>query len=94
MVFFKWKETTTATDIENAINALKTLQHRVPGVLSLTVGNTITERGKGFKTGLVVRLESREALAAYGPNPDHQDVNQNYILPVVEEVIAIDYEIS
>ncbi|MEP6756590.1 MAG: Dabb family protein [Chthonomonadales bacterium] len=94
VVIFKWAATATETQINAALAALRTLKDRIPGVISLSVGNTITERGQGFTTGLVVRMESAETLAAYGPHPAHQEVLNNFIVPIKDNIIAIDYVVD
>ena len=94
VVIFKWAATATEAQIDSAITALRTLKDRIPGVLSLSVGNTITKRGQGFTTGLVVRMDSAETLAAYGPHPAHQEVLNNFIVPIKENIIAIDYVVE
>ena len=92
IVLFKWKEDATPEAIAKAVTELRALKGQIPGVLDLTCGTNYTDRAKGFTHGLVVRFNSRAALEEYGPHPAHQHVVQNYINPIREDILALDYE--
>ena len=63
IVIFKWKESATQGDINNAIINIKKLAYSIDEVVQITAGNTFTsERSKGFQTAICVRLNSRESL--------------------------------
>ena len=93
IVLFKWTEEATPEAIQAAVQALRDLKDRVPGILEISCGPNFSDRGKGFTHGLVVRLMDRAALDAYGPHPDHQRVVHNHISPIRADVLAVDYEI-
>ncbi len=93
IVIFKWKEDTKSELIETAKVALRGLATSVPGILELEVGDNFTDRGQGFTTGLVVKLESKQALEAYQPHPAHQKVVAEYIRPILADIIAVDFEV-
>ena len=93
VVLFTWKDGTTDAQIEEIMVALRGLQKTVPGILSLTCGTNFSERAQGFTHGLVVRLESRAALDAYGPHPAHQEVVNTLIVPHKQNILALDYEL-
>lgn len=93
IVCFKLKQGTTSEEEQKLIDMLRALKEKVPGILSLTAGKTFTpERGQGFSVGLVVRFPDKEALAIYGPHPNHQPV-KDYVAQVCESVMAVDYEV-
>ncbi len=94
VVLFKWKEGADPTAIAAAIGALQRLKQQIPGIVDLTCGENFSTRAQGFQCGLVVRFTDRAALEAYGPHPAHQDVVLNFLTPIREDVIAIDYEIG
>jgi len=94
VVLFRWKPGTPPDQIARAIQGLRGLRDKVPGILDLTCGENFSPRSQGFQCGLVVRFESREALEQYGPHPAHQDVVVNLLNPIREETIAVDYEVS
>jgi len=92
IVLFKWKAEATAEQITVAVEGLRGLKGLVPNILDLTVGANFTDRGQGFTHGLVVRFPDKAALEVYGPHPAHQHVVQNFINPIRESVLALDYE--
>lgn len=92
IVLFKWKEDASATAIAKAIEALKGLQGKVPGIVDLSCGENFSDRAKGFHHGLVVRFNTRDELAAYMPHPVHQEVVQNLIKPILQDILSVDYE--
>jgi hypothetical protein len=91
LVFMKLKEDTSNEKIEALIRALKSLVS-LPGVVDITAGRNFTDRGKGFNFALRVTLTDRAALEKYGPCPEHQRVKEEHIIPILEDILAIDYE--
>ena len=94
IVLFKWNEDAAPEAIQTAMDGLKALRHKIPGIVDLTCGENFSDRNKGFQTGLVVRFQDRKALEAYIPHPLHQQVVQTLIAPIRVDVIAVDYEID
>lgn len=94
IVLFKWKSDTSADAIAIVIESLKGLQDKIPGILDLSCGENFCDRSKGFTHGLVVRFSDKAALEAYGPHPDHQEIVQNLIKPILEDILALDYQIA
>jgi hypothetical protein len=92
IVLFKWKSEATAEQITAALEALRAMPPKIAEIKGLTCGETFTDRGRGYTHGLVVRLPDRAALDVYQDHPDHQAVVVANIRPIVEEVLAIDYE--
>lgn len=93
IVFFKRRAGATPELEQQLVAALQGLKDKVPGILELSCGTNITpERGKGFTLALRVLFPDRQALAQYGPHPNHQAV-----LPLVqqyaEELVVVDYEV-
>ena len=83
----------TAADAVTAMmNGLKGLQAVVPGIASLTVGSNFSDRNKGYTHGLIVRFQDRAALDGYIPHPAHREVVEKLIRPIVEDVLAVDFE--
>ncbi len=92
IVLFKWKSEATSEQIAEAVAGLRALKSSVPNILDLSVGENFSERAQGFTHGLVVRFPDRAALDVYGPHEAHQHVVQNFINPIRESVLALDYE--
>ena len=94
IVLFKWNVDASQEAVQAAVDGLKALRYKIPGIVDLSCGLNFSDRNKGYQTGLIVRFQDREALEAYGPHPEHQNVVQNMIAPIRSEVLAVDYEIE
>lgn len=93
MVLFKWKEGTASEAAQKAMEGLRGLENKIPGILELSCGENFSDRSQGFQCALLVRFENRAALDVYGPHPAHQEVVQTLIVPIRSDVIVADYEI-
>jgi hypothetical protein len=93
IVLFQWKADASSDAIDLAMEGLRALKPKIPGIVDLTCGPNFTDRSKGFTHGLVVRFTGRAALETYGPHPEHQRVVQNLINPIRADVLALDYEV-
>ncbi|HEY8417031.1 MAG TPA: Dabb family protein [Limnochordales bacterium] len=91
IVLFKLKPGTTEVEKQTLLEKLRGLEGKIEGIVSLSAGETFTDRHKGYTIGLVVRLADREALERYGPHPEHLPVKE-YVAQVCEDVIAVDYD--
>lgn len=92
LVLFRWTAEAPAEAIAQVMDELRALRGQIPGVRDLTCGENFSPRSQGFTHALVVRLEDRAALEAYGPHPAHQRVVQEFINPIRADVLALDYE--
>lgn len=93
IVLFKMKTDSTPEQKDELIRRLRALAGKIEGIVDLSAGETFTDRHQGYTVGLVVRFTDREALARYGPHPEHVPVKE-YVAEVCEDVIAVDYEIA
>ena len=93
IVLFEWKPDATPASIEAAVEELRALKDKVPGILELTIGTDFSTRARNFSHALVVRFTNRESLEVYGPHPAHDRVVQNFVRPISKDVMAFDYEI-
>lgn len=93
IVLFRWTEEATPDAIRRAIQELRELKTKVPGILEISCGENFSDRSKGFTHGLVVRFTDRAALDQYGPHPEHQRVVHEHISPIRADVLAVDYEL-
>lgn len=94
IVLFRWKADASAEAIERALEGIRSLRHAIPGILDLAIGANFCDRAKGYHHGLVVTLENRAALDAYGPHPAHQRVVQELLQPIREDTLALDFEVA
>lgn len=91
IVLFKMKPESTPAEKDELLRRLRSLEGKIEGMVSLSAGESFTNRHKGYTIGLVVRFVDREALERYGPHPEHVPVKA-YADQVCEDVIAVDYE--
>lgn len=92
MVLFKVKPATPVVATEKMLEELKGLRTQIPAILELTCGTNTSDRSQGFTHGLLVRFRSKADLDAYIPHPEHQRVVAEYVRPIIESVIVVDYE--
>ena len=92
VVLFRVKEGSSPDLLARMASGIRGLKEAVPVVVDLTFGANVTDRGQGFTHGLVVRLHSREDLDRYLEHPEHVRVVTEDVRPIVEDVLAVDYE--
>jgi len=92
LVLFKVKQGVSEDAVQAMQDALRGHQEAIPGILEITVGANFSERSQGFTHGLLVRFQDRAALDVSIPHPAHADARNHYILPIVEDVLVVDYE--
>ncbi len=92
VVLFKWKEGTDPKAIAQVKQELQALRGKIPGIVELSSGANFSERAQGFHHALLVRFTDRAALEAYGPHPAHQRVLQEFLTPIMGDVVVVDYE--
>jgi hypothetical protein len=93
LVLIKLKPGTTAEQREAMCRALRELGSQVPGIVEISCGDNFSDRNQGYDVGLAVKFADRAALDAYLTHPAHQSVVANFIQPIREGTIVVDYEI-
>ncbi len=91
IVLFEAKDDASEADVKAAMDAVAAVKDKVPGVLDCKTGVNFTDRAPGVTHGAVVTLESKEALAAYGPHPEHQKVVE-LLKVAMEKWTVVDFE--
>ena len=92
LVLLKFAEDATPEQIDAFMAGAKGLQGKIDGIVDLTVGPNFTDRSQGHTHGVCVRFRDRAALEHYLPHPEHVDVVENYIKPIADNIIVLDYE--
>ncbi|MCZ8521272.1 MULTISPECIES: Dabb family protein [Paenibacillus] len=93
IVLVKFGESTTQEQLAEVVTRFKALREHLSGIVDLQAGLNFSEKNQGYQVVLSVRFEDRAALAAYGPNPRHQEVAA-YIREVGRvDSIVVDIEI-
>jgi hypothetical protein len=93
IVLFKVKPDTTPAAAARMLDELRLLPRLVPGIVELSCGRNFSSRSQGYSHGLLVRFNDRADLERYIVHPEHQRVVAESVRPVIEEVLAVDYEV-
>jgi hypothetical protein len=93
IVIFKFKESTSVSQIENAIIMLRDLKKEIPGIIDIQAGQNLSKRNQGFELGLTVRMESIKSLEEYGPHPKHQEIVRYLEKIGLLDKIILDFQI-
>jgi len=95
VVLFKTTPEATPEQKQQMIAGLKSLKDQIPGIVDLSVGTDFSlARSQGFDIGLVVRFVDRAALDVYLPHPAHRGCVDQFVAPIKQDVIVVDYEIE
>lgn len=92
LVLLKVKPDASPQETERMIDALKGLAGSIPSIRELTCGRNTSDRSQGFTHGLFVRFASTADLDAYISHSEHRRVVDEYLQPVVDDVVVVDYE--
>jgi hypothetical protein len=93
IVLVKFSDSTTPEQLQEVVDRFKALRSHLTGIVDLQAGLNFSDKNQGYQVVLSVRFEDRAALAAYGPNPQHQEVAA-YIREVGRlDSIVVDIEI-
>lgn len=91
LVFFTARDDASTTDLEDLVASLGALEDKIPGTVSISVGENFSPRSGGYTHGLCARFHDRDSLQEYLEHPEH--------LAVVEKLdrlttgrIVVDYE--
>ena len=92
IVLFRWTGDASPEAINSAVAALSDMKGKIPAIVDLSCGADFSESGKGYTHGLVVRVKDQAALETYLAHPEHQRVVEKFINPILDEILALDYE--
>lgn len=93
VVCFKLKDSTEENRLK-AKEVLMGMKDNVPMIKEITVGTDFLHSGRSYDVILQVQLENRTVLEEYQNDPYHVNVVKKYMHQVVENSIAIDYDID
>src|SRR5690606_11050768 len=92
IVLLKRRPGVSDAALQEALDGLRALKDRIPGILELTVGENFSHRSGGYTHALHARFVDRAALEAYTPHPAHQAVVA-LLDATTEPRIVVDYEV-
>ncbi len=87
---FRWKREVREEQKLRAIEEIRGLQGKIPGLLETWVGVNFSPRSQGYELGGVMKFSSRSVLDAYGGHPVHQELLQ-WLMPLIDPV-EVDFE--
>jgi hypothetical protein len=91
IALFAWKQDVAASVVDEALEEVRRLRDKVPGLVSISCGTNVSRWNEGFTHGVVVIAESFSALEAYRNHPDHMVVGK-LIDSLEERSIGVDFE--
>ena len=87
---FKWKDGTTNAEIEHALQLVRDVKDRVPGIRGIYCGENTSKWSQGFTHAVVVIGEDQKAIDAYRADEVHEEAAK--IIEAMElDGIGIDF---
>ena len=90
IVWLKKKDHCTDQEMDAVLDEVAALATVISEISSISCGRNLTERANGFTHGLIVTLESPQALEVYAQHPAHVAVAKKLALHA--DILAMDYE--
>lgn len=90
MILVRLKEEATEDQKVALVDALKALKD-IPGVLTCTAGQNVSQRNDGYTIGCAMVFDTQASLDAYAPHPLHQKMIQENLRPIMANVTFCDY---
>lgn len=94
IVMFKFKADASPEKIQNLKNEILKQKGTVSGLLDISFGEDFTGRAKGFTHAELAVFKDKKSLEAFNKSDYHQQLITNFIKPVLEEILVLDYEIK
>ena len=96
VVFVKFKP---SEEVDKIFDALKALQHKIPGIISITTGKDNSPEGlqRGNTHGFTVDFVDVAARDAYLPHPEHQKVGAMIVAAAeggIEGITVVDWTVA
>jgi hypothetical protein len=93
VVFFNVKESTPPEKVNAMISALQGLKS-LDQVLDLTAGPALRFSSGTYKYthALHSRYKDKQSLAEYSAHPQHVNVVKEFVLPIIDDLLALDWE--
>jgi len=91
IVLFSFKEDNKIANIQKAKEMLVSLEHKVPPLKSIEVGENFCSEGRAMDLSIITHFDTKEDLQEYAVHPEHMKVIE-FIKQVVEYSKVVDYE--
>jgi len=92
VVIFKFKDTSSATDVQKVADTFADLKKQIPQIVDFEWGinNSKENLDQGFTHCFVLTFKSEQDAAVYQENPAHRNF-QKVLGPHLEKVFVVDY---
>lgn len=92
VVYFSFKESSSAEDINGVIDAFRNLKSEIPGIESFEWGVNSSPEGinQGLTHAFTLTFHSDAARDAYLPHPSHKAFGE-ILQPHLDKVMVLDY---
>lgn len=87
---FRWKEHATEADKARAQREICAFQGRIPGLIDVSAGENLSQRGHGYTFAGLMRFRDRSACDAYAIHPAHVAL-LDWLVPLIDPV-ELDFE--
>lgn len=97
IVVFKYKDTATASQIDEVTTAFIALKTKVPGITAFEYGvnNSPENLNKGFTHVYLLTFKDVAARDAYLPHPEHKKFGELLgRLNILDEPFVVDFEVN
>ncbi|MBZ9729890.1 Dabb family protein [Salegentibacter sp. JZCK2] len=92
VVLFKFKDSATETDIQEIIDAFRSLPNKIDGILNFEWGTDVSPEGlsDGFTHCFFLTFKDEKSRDEYLPHPAHEAFG-DIVGPHLDKVLVIDY---
>ena len=92
LVLIEQNDGVTEAQAQEVMDGIAALKDQVPGILDVKIGNNFSDRAPHISHAAVVPLADKDALAAYGPHPAHQELLK-ILMPMAKNITIADIEV-
>lgn len=93
IALYKWKDSITQEQIDNALREIESLADKVPGIVEISTGLNTSKYGEGYSHVILVRGDNQKAIDDYRNHPRHIKV-ANIIDGMEDHGIGVDFVTS
>jgi len=91
IALYKWRDGTSAEQIESALAKVKAMRDKIPEIVRLECGPNLADDAAGYTHYVLVEVADLAAFSAYKRHPAHEVVRQA-ISPVLSDHLSLDTE--
>ncbi|MDB4978922.1 MAG: Stress responsive alpha-beta barrel domain protein [Candidatus Peribacteria bacterium] len=91
IALFAWKEGVSDGQIAKALDDVRALKEKVPGLHDIRCGKNFSRWAEGYTHAVVVSAQDKDSLEAYRNHPDHVIVAK-LIESMESKSLGVDFE--